>query len=79
MVVFLLLVIVLWMAGGDSSMNYYQRDVQRAVRQQSKRERAELAHELAHAEAVERRQRVHRFLLGKRRLLVHLWPVRKTN
>lgn len=38
----LFIVVILWMAGSDSSMNYYQRDVQRAARRQSRREQASL-------------------------------------
>lgn len=42
LVLTLFIVVMLWMAGGDNSMNYYQRDVQRAARRQSRQERASL-------------------------------------
>lgn len=40
---FLLVVVALWATGGNDSMSYYQHEVNRMMRKQSRREKAELA------------------------------------
>ncbi|OHT88169.1 hypothetical protein [Mycobacteroides saopaulense] len=42
-VLFLLVVVALWATGGNDSMSYYQREVDRMMRKQSRQEKAELA------------------------------------
>ena len=39
----LLVTLALWATGGNDSMSYYQREVSRAMRKQSRQEKADLA------------------------------------
>jgi len=39
----LLVALALWATGGNDSMSYYQREVSRAMRKQSRQEKADLA------------------------------------
>lgn len=42
-VLFLLVVVALWATGGNDSMSYYQREVNRMMRKQSRQEKADMA------------------------------------
>lgn len=42
-VLLLLVVVALWATGGNGSMSYYQREVERMMRKQSRQEKADMA------------------------------------